>query len=176
MRSQVSDEGEVELKCFWVLEKDLPQMGRPDFPFIGQGKDLGYTGERERGQEERENREGESPGAALPFSSARGSCWSYRWQRRCAHIATLSITNAIGRCRRLGLGAPVRHWRYRQVPPFGRGAWSRPGVRCGQQIPLSGVTRGSSSTMLVRQRCWRCECQGIACGGRRSHRDASTPS
>jgi hypothetical protein len=55
-------------------------MGCPTFPFIGQGKDLGYTGkrEREKGKEDRENREGESHGAAPPFSSAGGSCWSCR--------------------------------------------------------------------------------------------------
>jgi hypothetical protein len=31
-----------------VIKKEIPLMGRPTFPFIGQGKDLGYTRERER--------------------------------------------------------------------------------------------------------------------------------
>jgi hypothetical protein len=54
MRSQVSGEGEVELKCFRVFEisKASPSTGRaPSLPFIDQEKDLGYIGERKRGKE-----------------------------------------------------------------------------------------------------------------------------
>jgi hypothetical protein len=54
-------------------------MGHPAFPFIDQGKDLGYMREREKEEKKKEkNREEESPRAALPFSSAGGSCWSCR--------------------------------------------------------------------------------------------------
>jgi hypothetical protein len=52
MRSQVSCEGEVELKCLRVSEvlfvHSLPPMGRLASPFIVQGEDRGYTRERER--------------------------------------------------------------------------------------------------------------------------------
>jgi hypothetical protein len=55
MRSQVSGEGEVELKCFRVLKiskaSELTQVGHLAFPFIDQGKDLGYTREKERKEE-----------------------------------------------------------------------------------------------------------------------------
>jgi hypothetical protein len=68
MSSQVSGESEVELKCFRVIEKEIPLLGCPTLPFIGQGKDLGYTREK--------NREGDSPEAVLPFSSAGRSCVS----------------------------------------------------------------------------------------------------
>jgi hypothetical protein len=51
MSSQVSGESEVELKCFRVIEKETPLMGCPAFPFIGQGKDLGYTRERKTEKE-----------------------------------------------------------------------------------------------------------------------------
>jgi hypothetical protein len=40
------------------------------FPFIDQGKDLGYTTEREEKKKENNQEEG-SPGAMLPFSSRR---------------------------------------------------------------------------------------------------------
>jgi hypothetical protein len=73
--SEVSGEGEVKLKCFSMVEKGSP-VGCPAFP-IGQGKDSGYTREKE-GKKKEKNREGESSGAALPFSSAGRSCESYR--------------------------------------------------------------------------------------------------
>jgi hypothetical protein len=41
------------------LQKELPLMGRLVFPFIGQGKDLGY--ERERRIEEREKQRRRQP-------------------------------------------------------------------------------------------------------------------
>jgi hypothetical protein len=43
MSSKVSSESEVELKCFRMIEREIPLMGRLAFPFTGQGKDLGYT-------------------------------------------------------------------------------------------------------------------------------------
>jgi hypothetical protein len=57
MRSQVSDTGKVEVKCFRVFEiskvRELEkpsslQLGRPAFSFMDQKKDLGYM--RERGE------------------------------------------------------------------------------------------------------------------------------
>jgi hypothetical protein len=47
-------------------------MGHLAFPFIGQGKDLGYTREREK------NREGDTPRDVLAFSIVGGSCGSCR--------------------------------------------------------------------------------------------------
>jgi hypothetical protein len=49
----------VELKCFIVLEVffwKLFSMGRPVFPFIDQGKDLGYTREREKKVEKKKEK------------------------------------------------------------------------------------------------------------------------
>jgi hypothetical protein len=43
MKSQVSSEGEVLLSV-----ENLAQMGRLAFPFIDQGKNLGYMREREK--------------------------------------------------------------------------------------------------------------------------------
>jgi hypothetical protein len=39
----------------------LPGLGHPAFPFIDQGKDLGYERERKRRKEERENPRGRGP-------------------------------------------------------------------------------------------------------------------
>jgi hypothetical protein len=56
MRSQVSSEGEVELKCLRVSEVlfvcPLPPVGRLASPFIVQGEGGGYIRERERDREE----------------------------------------------------------------------------------------------------------------------------
>jgi hypothetical protein len=52
-----------------VLEKLSPSSkGLPAFPFIGQGKDLGYMRERGR-RKERENRGEDSLGATSSFFS-----------------------------------------------------------------------------------------------------------
>jgi hypothetical protein len=79
-------------------------MGRLAFPFMGQGMDLGYTRKREK------NREGDSPGAVLPFSSASGS---YRRQQRRVHVAAMPIFGAIGGCHHLWSRSLVRNWCYR---------------------------------------------------------------
>jgi hypothetical protein len=57
----------VELKCLLLVEKRIPLIGRPAFPFIGHGKDPGYKNERER-REEREKRWSRQPWSctALP--------------------------------------------------------------------------------------------------------------
>jgi hypothetical protein len=64
MRSQVSDTGEVEVKCFRVFEiskvRELEkpsslQVGCPAFSFMDQGKDLGYMREREGKREKEKN-------------------------------------------------------------------------------------------------------------------------
>jgi hypothetical protein len=59
------------------LEK-LAQVGRPVFPFIDQGKDLGYM--RERGKEEREKAKREEGVLELcrPPSPASGPSWPCR--------------------------------------------------------------------------------------------------
>jgi hypothetical protein len=55
MRSQVSGEGEVKLKCLRVSEvlfvRPLPPVGRLASPFIVQGKGGGYIRERDREEE-----------------------------------------------------------------------------------------------------------------------------
>ena len=66
MSSQVSGESEVELKCFSVVEKRIPLLGRLAFPLIGQGKDLG-TQERER-----EIEKGIAPGLCCPSPPRAG--------------------------------------------------------------------------------------------------------
>jgi hypothetical protein len=79
MSSQVSGEGEVELKCFSAVGKTSPN-GVPSLPFYRprEGPRV-HERERERGKEEREkNREGGSLGAALPFSSTGRSYGPYR--------------------------------------------------------------------------------------------------
>jgi hypothetical protein len=55
MKPQVFGECEVELKFFCVLE-NLAQMGCPAFPFIDQGKDQGYTREREKEEKKEEEK------------------------------------------------------------------------------------------------------------------------
>jgi hypothetical protein len=92
------------------------------------------------------------------------------------HVATSSVSGAIDKCRRLGRGTPVHHCRYRQAPPLGRGVTSRPYMRYGQQIPLSGVAQGSSNTMLVRLALLETWVPRYSLCGRQSHRDASAPS
>jgi hypothetical protein len=78
MGSQVSGEGEVELKCFRVFEiskaSPPPQVGRPTFPFIDQEKDLGYMGEREV-----KRQRGRGPrGHVVLLLLQAGPCWSCR--------------------------------------------------------------------------------------------------
>jgi hypothetical protein len=50
MSSLVSGEHKVELKYLSFVERKVPLMGRPAFPFIGQGKDPWYKSEREKGR------------------------------------------------------------------------------------------------------------------------------
>jgi hypothetical protein len=77
MSSYVSGESEVELKCFSMVEKRIPLMGRPTFPFIGQGKDLGYTREREKEEKRKRKTEEETaPGTRPPPVGV--PCWSCR--------------------------------------------------------------------------------------------------
>jgi hypothetical protein len=57
MSSQVSGERKVELKYLSFVERKVPVMGRPAFPFIGQGKDPWYKSKREGKEDREEGRE-----------------------------------------------------------------------------------------------------------------------
>jgi hypothetical protein len=78
MSSQVSGEGEVELKCFSAVGKTSPN-GVPSLPFY-RPREGPRVHERERKRKRRKgkNREGGSLGAALPFSSTGRSYGPYR--------------------------------------------------------------------------------------------------
>jgi hypothetical protein len=148
-------------------------MGHLAFPFIDQGKDLGYTGERERKRKRRKR--GREPWSYATLSSAGMSYWSCRRQRRRGHVATFFITGAIGRCHRLGHSAPIRHWATgtRRLSATA----SHLTLVCGMvnRSPCLELRGDRAAQWQSTRRCWRRECLDIAYGSHRSHQDVSAP-
>jgi hypothetical protein len=72
-RGRMSQVSVNEVSCMCL--ESLPPKGHPAFPFIDQGKGLGYNREteRKRNRRKRKNREEERPRAASSFFS-RWSC------------------------------------------------------------------------------------------------------
>jgi hypothetical protein len=59
-----------------MVKKRIPLMGRSAFPFIGQGKDLGYTRERKKKKRKRKIEEETALGTRPPPVGM--PCWSCR--------------------------------------------------------------------------------------------------
>jgi hypothetical protein len=86
MRSQVSDECEVKLKCFPVVEyarkscdvgcDEMTPVGVPNFPFCRPRERPGiHKSKRKEGKEERDTGEKKAPGPRRPSSPMGGSRW-----------------------------------------------------------------------------------------------------
>ena len=84
---------------FSRVGRSISFMGRPAFPFIGQGK------ARVTAEEKRRTRERRRPsGSSSPSSPSCGSCRSCRCQQGQLHVVALSVTGAMRR-RRLSVMA-----------------------------------------------------------------------
>jgi hypothetical protein len=115
------------LKCLRLLgglSRASPD-GAPSLPFYRPREGPGVHKREKEEKKKEKNREEGSPRVASHFSSHR-------------QIMPVLQTTMEARARR----HPVRHWCYRQALSPNHGVPSRPGMRYGQQTPLTGVARG----------------------------------
>jgi hypothetical protein len=142
-------------------------MGRPAFPFIDQGKNLGYTRERKKRKRKTEMKGAlelrrPPPPRAGPVGPTDDS-GSVRTPQPCPSLALqagatvlvvgpLSVTGATG------------GRRYSAVAP-------RPVLACDtvNRFPCLGSHGDQVAQRWSARHCGRCECLCIAYGGRRSH-------
>jgi hypothetical protein len=161
-RSQVSGVREVELKCLSVENlESLAQMGHPVFPFIYQGKDLGYTRERERKRKRRKRKieTKRALGLRLPSPPQVGPAGP-------ADDNGSVLTSQPYLSLVLQAGVVAQPWR--PVPSW-HVVWSTD--------PLDWSHMGIQAAQCrSAQCCWRRESPGIACRGHRSRRDVFAPS